>query len=112
VVSVEAEALDEPRTPVPGREAARATTSKTKATRRPAARDEAVNPNASRVVGNTGNSKSQPLVNLPWQFHDPVKGGETPPTEIPLENVPLDDPLLTTLPVTLIPEASESFFPP
>jgi hypothetical protein len=58
VDSVEAEALDEPKTPVPAKEAVKATTSKTKAARRPAARDEAVNLNALGAIGNTQSSKS------------------------------------------------------
>jgi hypothetical protein len=57
VDSVEAEALDEPKTPVPAMEAVRATTSKTKADRRPAARDEAVNPDASGAIRRHKNLK-------------------------------------------------------
>jgi hypothetical protein len=83
------------------------------ARRRPAG-DEPASP-ISGLLSRSPNSKmsrGQCFWNLPWQSHDPEKVSVEPLRELPEENVPLDDPLLTTLPVTVIEPLSTSFFPP
>ena len=59
--------------------------------------------------------RSQSLLNLPWQFHDPDSANGLPDrSDAPDEvwNVPLDEPLLTTLPVTVTGPPTVSSLPP